>query len=122
MTLNEQVSEYLHQNADRFVEELKEFLRIPTVSADPTCKPHLIRGAEFVHRQFANLGFKTEIVPTAGHQACDFDDEPQSPLPMVGGNRSGEDEFPAGERGRRAKTGAESRDDRGLKRNPLHDS
>jgi acetylornithine deacetylase/succinyl-diaminopimelate desuccinylase-like protein len=61
------VSNYLDQNADRFLEELKEFLRIPTVSADPECKPHMRRGAEFVYRQFADLGMKTEIVPTAGH-------------------------------------------------------
>ena len=65
--MNESVAEYLSQNADKFVEELKEFLRIPTVSADPACKPHMQRGAQFVHRQFANLGFRAEIVPTAGH-------------------------------------------------------
>ncbi|HEY0983232.1 dipeptidase [Schlesneria sp.] len=67
MATNAQVSEYLTQNEERFVEELKEFLRIPTVSADPECKPHLQRGAEFVHRQLANLGCTAEIVPTAGH-------------------------------------------------------
>ena len=61
------VSKYLDQHADRFLEELKEFLRIPTVSADPECKPHLIRGAEFVYKQLADLGMKAEIVPTAGH-------------------------------------------------------
>lgn len=61
------VSDYLEQHADRFLEELKDFLRIPTVSADPECKPHLQRGAEFVHRQLADLGMKAEIVPTAGH-------------------------------------------------------
>lgn len=65
--MNRSVSDYLDQNRDRFVEELKEFLRIPTVSADPTCKPHMQRGAEFVHRQFANLDFHAEIVRTAGH-------------------------------------------------------
>jgi len=64
---NDQLLKYLDDNADRFVEELKEFLRIPTVSADPTCKPHLQRGAEFVHRQFSDMGFKSEIVPTSGH-------------------------------------------------------
>ena len=61
------VANYLDQHADRFLDELKELLRIPTVSADPECKPHMRRGAEFVYRQFADLGFKAEIVPTAGH-------------------------------------------------------
>ena len=65
--MNHSVIEYLNQNSDRFVEELKELLRIPTVSADPACKPHMQRGAEFLFRQFADMGFRTEIVPTAGH-------------------------------------------------------
>ena len=65
--MNETVAQYLTQHADRFVEELKEFLRIPTVSADPAFKPHILRGAEFVHRQFSKLGFRAETVPTAGH-------------------------------------------------------
>jgi acetylornithine deacetylase/succinyl-diaminopimelate desuccinylase-like protein len=47
------IAKYLSENADRFLEELKELLRIPTVSADPVCKPHMLRGAEFVYRQFA---------------------------------------------------------------------
>ncbi|WP_010587607.1 dipeptidase [Schlesneria paludicola] len=65
--MNDTVAQYLTQHADRFVDELKEFLRIPTVSADPACKPHMLRGAEFVYRQFSRLGFNAEIVPTAGH-------------------------------------------------------
>ncbi len=65
--MNDRVAQYLVEHSSRFLDELKEFLRIPTVSADPACKPHMQRGAEFVHRQFANLGFHTEIVPTAGH-------------------------------------------------------
>ena len=32
------VSKYLDQHADRFLEELKEFLRIPTVSAELRAK------------------------------------------------------------------------------------
>jgi acetylornithine deacetylase/succinyl-diaminopimelate desuccinylase-like protein len=65
--MNDTVARYLDDNANRFLDELKEFLRIPTVSADPANKPHMTRGAEFVHRQFKNLGFQAEIVPTAGH-------------------------------------------------------
>lgn len=86
--MNEQVSQYLEQNAPRFVEELKELLRIPTVSADPACKPHLIRGAEFVHRQFTNLGFDSEIVPTAGHPIvyAEWRKSPGAPTVMVYGH------------------------------------
>ena len=86
--MNESVSQYLDQNAHRFVEELKEFLRIPTVSADPACKPHLQRGAEFVYRQFADLGFRAEIVPTAGHPIvyAEWLKSPGAPTVMVYGH------------------------------------
>ena len=82
------VSDYLDQHADRFLEELKEFLRIPTVSADPECKPHLQRGAEFVHRQLADLGMKAEIVPTAGHPIVYAEclESPGAPTVMVYGH------------------------------------
>jgi acetylornithine deacetylase/succinyl-diaminopimelate desuccinylase-like protein len=82
------VSNYLDQHADRFLEELKEFLRIPTVSADPECKPHLIRGAEFVHHQLADLGMKAEIVPTAGHPIvyAEWLGAPGAPTVMVYGH------------------------------------
>ena len=88
MATNPQVTEYLKQNADRFVEELKDFLRIPTVSADPGCKPHLQRGAEFVHRQLANLGCRAEIVPTAGHPIVygEWLKSPGAPTVMVYGH------------------------------------
>ncbi len=82
------VSNYLDQHADRFLEELKEFLRIPTVSADPECKPHLVRGAEFVHKQLADLGMKAEIVPTAGHPIvyAEWLGAPGAPTVMVYGH------------------------------------
>lgn len=86
--MNPTVSNYLDHNADRFVEELKEFLRIPTVSADPTCKPHLQRGAEFVHRQFVNLEFHSEIIRTAGHPIvyAEYLKSPGAPTVMVYGH------------------------------------
>lgn len=82
------VATYLKQHSDRFLEELKELLRIPTVSADPECKPHLRRGAEFLHRQFANLGFHAEIVPTAGHPIvhAEWLKAPGAPTVMVYGH------------------------------------
>lgn len=79
---------YLEKNGARFLEELKELLRIPTVSADPAYKPHMRRGAEFVHRQLADLGFKSEIVPTAGHPIvyAEWLKAPGAPTVMVYGH------------------------------------
>ena len=86
--MNQAVNQYLDENANRFLDELKEFLRIPTVSADPTCKPHMLRGAEFVRRQFASLGFRSEIVPTAGHPIvyAEWVKSPTAPTVMVYGH------------------------------------
>lgn len=79
---------YLEKNGARFLEELKELLRIPTVSADPAYKPHMRRGAEFVHRHLADLGFKSEIVPTAGHPIvyAEWLKAPGAPTVMVYGH------------------------------------
>jgi acetylornithine deacetylase/succinyl-diaminopimelate desuccinylase-like protein len=63
----EQVEQYLSDNAERFVDELQEFLRIPTISADPAHAADLQRGAEFVRDRLADAGLTAEIVPTAGN-------------------------------------------------------
>jgi acetylornithine deacetylase/succinyl-diaminopimelate desuccinylase-like protein len=63
----ESVDQFLDQNQDRFVGELQEFLRIPSVSADPAHKPDMQRAAEFVQAQLEKAGAKAQIVKTAGH-------------------------------------------------------
>lgn len=63
----EQVTQYLEQNTNRALEELCELLRIPSVSADPSCQPDMQRGAEFVHQKLTDAGLTAEIIPTAGH-------------------------------------------------------
>jgi len=82
------VIDYLSRNKDRFVEELKELLRIPTVSADPAFKPHMQQGAEFLHRQFSELGFRSEIVSTPGHPIvyAEWLNAPDAPTVMVYGH------------------------------------
>lgn len=61
------VNTYLEQHADRFVEELKNLLRIPSVSGDPAFKGDVRRAAEFVRDRLADAGCKAELVDTAGH-------------------------------------------------------
>jgi acetylornithine deacetylase/succinyl-diaminopimelate desuccinylase-like protein len=61
------VAAYLQQHQDRFLDELKALLRIPSVSADPAYLPAMQQAALFVRDQFTSLGLTTEIVPTAGH-------------------------------------------------------
>lgn len=61
------VDQYLQTNAERFVEELKTFLRIRSVSADSTLKGEVRRAAEFVQSQMTSAGLKAELVETDGH-------------------------------------------------------
>ena len=61
------VLDFLNANRDQAVEQLKELLRIPSVSADSTFLPHMQAAAEFVHSALAEAGLDAEIVPTDGH-------------------------------------------------------
>ena len=59
---------YARQNQGRFVEELKNLLRIPSVSTLESHKGDVKRAAEFVAEDLRKIGFENvEIIPTAGH-------------------------------------------------------
>lgn len=60
--------EYLDREQDRFVSELIELVRIPSVSAKPENAPDVQRAAEWVARRLTAAGAENvEILPTAGH-------------------------------------------------------
>lgn len=64
----EKTTQYSEQNKDRFLNELLELLRIPSVSADSKYKADLVRTAEFVKASLEKAGAdKVEICPTGGH-------------------------------------------------------
>ena len=63
----DQVINYINDNRQRYVDELFELLRIPSVSAVSEHKDDVARAAEFVAEQFRSIGFKTEIHQTPGH-------------------------------------------------------
>ncbi|MCH7592654.1 MAG: dipeptidase [Planctomycetes bacterium] len=69
MSVNEQVTAYLDANKNANVDRLLDFLRIPSISTDPTHKKDLQTGAEWVNALFVGCGIKSEIVETPGH-AC----------------------------------------------------
>lgn len=59
---------YIDQNKDRFLSELFEFLRIPSISADPAYKNDVFKAAEFLKAKLEAAGAdKVEICPTAGY-------------------------------------------------------
>jgi acetylornithine deacetylase/succinyl-diaminopimelate desuccinylase-like protein len=60
--------DYQEKNKDRFLEELLELLRIPSVSAKTEHKPDMIACAEAVKQRLIEAGAdKAEIYATAGH-------------------------------------------------------
>ena len=62
------VKTYIEQHQDRFVNELLDLLRIPSVSADSRHKEDLIKTAEYLKSKLIELGAdNVEICPTAGH-------------------------------------------------------
>jgi acetylornithine deacetylase/succinyl-diaminopimelate desuccinylase-like protein len=62
------VKEYIKTNKDRFLNELFEWLRIPSVSADSRHKEDVRKAAEFLKNKFAQAGVdKVEICETKGH-------------------------------------------------------
>lgn len=64
----ENIKSYIDQNKDRFISELMDLLRIPSVSADSKYKSDVARTAEFVKNSLEKAGAdKVEICPTPGH-------------------------------------------------------
>ncbi len=62
------IDAYLSQHKDRFLNELLDFLRIPSVSADPKYKNDVARAADWLKLKFEDLKVdKVEIFQTKGH-------------------------------------------------------
>jgi acetylornithine deacetylase/succinyl-diaminopimelate desuccinylase-like protein len=63
-----QVKDYIHSNKERFLNELFELLRIPSISADSKYRNDVKRAAEYVKSALEKAGAdKAEICPTKGH-------------------------------------------------------
>jgi acetylornithine deacetylase/succinyl-diaminopimelate desuccinylase-like protein len=59
---------YVAQNRARFLSELKDLLRIPSISTLPEHRPDIDRAAAFVTASLTRAGMENaEVIPTAGH-------------------------------------------------------
>lgn len=66
--MSEKFSEYFNQNKDRFLDELKEVLSIPSVSNGEANKSDVVRCAEWLKAHMEKIGLQnTEIYRTKGH-------------------------------------------------------
>ena len=59
---------FARQNQQRFLGELKDLLRIPSVSTAPEHKADVQRAAEYVSSDLRRIGMENvELIPTKGH-------------------------------------------------------
>jgi acetylornithine deacetylase/succinyl-diaminopimelate desuccinylase-like protein len=64
------IGRYLEEHRERFLDDLKAVLRIPSVSAQPDHAPDMRRCAEHVAGHLRGLGLtRAEVMPTEGHPA-----------------------------------------------------
>lgn len=59
--------DYIDANFERFLEELKEFLRIPSISTDPTHQAEVRKGADWLAEKMEAVGIPARVNDTDGH-------------------------------------------------------
>ena len=83
------VQSYINDHKDRFLEELIDLLRIPSISADPAYKKDVLRAAQSVAEHLTTAGAnEVEVIPTAGHPIVYGERiiDPSKPTVMVYGH------------------------------------
>ena len=66
--MSQSTQTFVETHQDRLLEELKSFLRIPSISTLPEHTGDVRRAAEFVASSLKTAGLENvEIIPTAGH-------------------------------------------------------
>lgn len=78
------VDAYIAQNREQFLEELLDFLRIPSVSAQPKHRDDVWKAAEFVRDKLLDAGAtKCEVHKTPGHPIVYGECQVADDLPTV---------------------------------------
>ena len=84
VTIQNKLTMNLTTDQKRYLEEWMSFLRIPSVSADPTQKEAVSQAADWVKNALDKVGCNhTEIIPTAGHPIVYGEHLIDSNLPTV---------------------------------------
>lgn len=86
----EKVYEFIAGEKDRYLKELIEFLRIPSVSSNPDNKDDMKKCGDWLTGHLRDVGFEdVRVLPTAGHPiiyAEWMDAGPQAPVVLVYGH------------------------------------
>jgi acetylornithine deacetylase/succinyl-diaminopimelate desuccinylase-like protein len=96
----EDVIAYVDGNRQRFVDELIEWVRVPSVSSDPSRAGDVVRSAEFLAAHLRGLGAgKVEVWPTEGHPSvfAEWMTAPGKPTLLVYGHHDVQPVDPLGE-------------------------
>lgn len=89
MNTNTNLNAYIETHKDRFLNELFELLRIPSVSADPAYKKDVIKTADVIKEKLIAAGAdKVEVCPTAGYPIVYGEKiiDPKLPIVLVYGH------------------------------------
>lgn len=82
MSAENAVQQYIRENGQRFVEELSELLRIPSISAESAHAPDMLRCAEWLCDALLRSGAdRAEVMSTDGNpgRLCRKNGRPGSP-------------------------------------------
>ena len=78
------IKDYVNHNKDRFVNELVELLKIPSISADSTYKGDMLKCAEAVKNRLLEAGCAVaEVCETPGHPVVFAEKKISDDLPTV---------------------------------------
>lgn len=83
------IESYIDTHRERFLEELKDFLRIPSISTDPAMKGEVTRCAEWVKNHLDAIGFdEVGVHETPGHPIvfAAHEVDPDAPTVMLYGH------------------------------------
>jgi len=85
----EAVQGYINENKQRFLDELLDFLRIPSISADPQYKDEVLKAAQWLSAELKRIGMdNVEIIPTKGYPVVygEKKSDPDAPTILVYGH------------------------------------
>ena len=82
----QQIKNYIEENKERFLEELFELLRIPSISSESKHKPDMVKTAEALKAKILEAGAdKAEVMPTEGNPVVYAEKivDPKAPTVLV---------------------------------------
>lgn len=77
------ILKYIDDNRDKFVQQLCDWLKIPSVSTDSAFRDEVRRAAQWLHDRFEGMGLASEIIETVGHPIVYAETPPVPGGPVV---------------------------------------